>query len=103
NYNNTAYQALEGFEENILIMAKTAQVKHLDETGFREMFRYAKPSQEEMQSTIEALFESWFWFSADRMKVNFASDRLITYTDHESKATPHIHSGAEQGCRAYDK
>jgi transposase-like protein len=35
NYNNTAYQALEGFEENILSMAKTAQVKHLDETGFR--------------------------------------------------------------------
>jgi len=33
NYNNTAYQALEGFEENILSMAKTAQVKHLDETG----------------------------------------------------------------------
>ena len=71
--------------------------------SIKEMFRYAKPSQEEMQSTIEALFESWFWFSADRMKVNFASDRLITYTDHESKATPHIHSGAKQGCRAYDK
>ena len=35
NYNNTAYQALEGFEKNILSMAKTAQVKHLDETGFR--------------------------------------------------------------------
>lgn len=35
NYNNTAYQALEGFEENILSMAKTAQVKNLDETGFR--------------------------------------------------------------------
>ena len=30
---HTAYQALEGFEENILSMAKTAQVKHLDETG----------------------------------------------------------------------
>ena len=35
NYNNAAYQALEGFEEKILSMAKTAQVKHLDETGFR--------------------------------------------------------------------
>ncbi len=28
-------QALARFEENILSMAKTAQVKHLDETGFR--------------------------------------------------------------------
>lgn len=35
NYNHVAYEALAEFEESILSAAKTAPIKHLDETGFR--------------------------------------------------------------------